>query len=234
MRRKSVLALAALAVIIGLGTASVPAQAMPMATDYRVRELTHINTSDKVFFITVDDGYGHMEDAARYVRQHRLPVTTFLTSAAVGGDWDFFRRMSRYDSVQNHTMTHKALSLSSTDLDYEICYTQRYFRNHIGTRPWLIRPPYGAGWMSPYGRTDEIMKTAGACGITRVVLWNVVVDSNNATSFAGVPYSPGDIVLLHYNTNLKANLRSIIAAYAAHGLKPARLSEYLKAPDTQR
>jgi hypothetical protein len=84
--------------------------------------------------------------------------------------------------------------------------------------------------MSPYGRTTEITAVAGACGITRVVLWNVVVLSDSTVQFASTPYQRGDIVLLHYNANLKHNLRTIVAAYAARGLKPAPLSRYLPAP----
>lgn len=192
--------------------------------------LSSVKTTDPVFFITVDDGGVRDQSALEYVRRHRLPVTTFLTASVVQENWDYFAKMSRYDAVQNHTMTHKALSLSGTNLDYEICVTQRLFRRNLGEKPWLLRPPYGAGWMAPYGRTDEITSVAGRCGITRVVLWNVVVLSDSTVQFASTPYQRGDIVLLHYNANLKDNLRTIVAAYAARGLKPASLSQYLPTP----
>lgn len=229
-------------VVLAVGTAALPAQAertdssrvasvTVQATSARpAKVVSSVATDDPVFFITIDDGGVRDQSALEYVRRHRLPVTTFLTSSVVQGNWDYFAKMSRYDAVQNHTMTHKALSLSSTNLDYEICYTQRYFRRNLGEKPWLLRPPYGAGWMAPYGRTREITSVAGGCGVTRVVLWNVVVESDSSVQFAGTPYQPGDIVLLHYNANLKDNLRTIVAAYAARGLTPARLSEYLRAP----
>jgi len=223
--------LAAPASALGASGNASPEQSVQRSESGKsVRVLSAISTDDPVFFITVDDGGVRDQAALAYVRRQRLPVTTFLTSSVVHGNWDYFAKMSRYDAVQNHTMTHKALSLSGTNLDYEICATQRLFRRNLGQRPWLLRPPYGAGWMAPYGRTAEITSVAGRCGITRVVLWNVVVLSDSTVQFASTPYQPGDIVLLHYNANLKHNLRTVVAAYAARGLTPAPLSEYLTAP----
>ena len=46
-------------------------------------------------------------------------------------------------------------------------------------------------------------------------------------AFAGESYKAGDIVLLHFEGDLKANLQKVIAAYARHGLRPASLSAYL-------
>lgn len=232
-RRRAALVSATLAVsaacALAAGSAPAAFASEPIPAS-EVRVLSSVKTTDRVFFITIDDGNVRDQAAADYVRRGRLPVTTFLTMSAVQGNWQYFAKMSRFDSIQNHTMTHKALSLSSTDLDYEICATQRLFGREFGQRPWLLRPPYGAGWMSPYGRTAEIRSVAGACGIKRVVLWNVVVLSDSTVQFASTPYQPGDIVLLHYNSNLKHNLQTIVAAYKARGLSPAPLSRYLRPP----
>ncbi len=187
-----------------------------------------VTTSKPVFFITIDDGWTKQQAAADYVAARHLPVTVFLTNAAVGGKWAYFKKMAAYDAVQNHTMTHKALSgLSSSGRRYEICRAQSTYATRIGTRPWLLRPPYGAGYMPRRSSTPLIEATAASCGIKHVVLWNVTVSQGGAVAFAGAPFRRGDIVLLHFVGNIKANLQKIVRLYAQHGLKPAPLSQYL-------
>lgn len=186
-----------------------------------------VKTTDKVFFITIDDGWSQQEEAADYVASTKLPVTSFLTDQAVSGNWNFFRRISAFDAVQNHTMTHKALSKDSTDREFEICQAQKVYEGKYGTAPWILRPPYGAGFMPLRSSAPSIEKTAASCGIKHIALWNVTVDKNGKMEFAGTPYQRGDIVLLHFEGDLKANLQMLVKAYAKHGLKPASLSQYL-------
>ena len=186
-----------------------------------------VTTHHPVFFLTIDDGWSHQQAAADYVTGHHIPVTVFLTKAAVGGDWNFFRRMAAFDAVQNHTMTHDALSLPKTNREYQICDAQKIYQQKFGVRPWILRPPFGAGFMPRRSTTPLIETTAASCRITRIVLWNVTVSKQGKIAFAGTPYRAGDIVLLHFEGDLKANLTKVIAAYAHHGLSPASLSAYL-------
>ena len=196
-------------------------------TENGVTVEAHITTKNPVFFLTIDDGWSQQEAAADYVTETKLPVTVFLTNAAVSQNWAFFKKMGAYDAVQNHSMTHKALSAASTDLSFEICATQKRYEDKYGVRPWILRPPYGAGFMPKRDAAALIEKTAASCGIKHVTLWNVTVSEAGVIEFAGTPYRKGDIVLLHFEGDLKANLQKVIKQYAAHGLKPASLSEYL-------
>ena len=186
-----------------------------------------ITTKNPVFFLTIDDGWEQQESAADYVTETKLPVTVFLTNSAVSENWAFFKKMGAYDAVQNHSMTHKALSESGTDREFEICEPQNRYEDRYGVRPWILRPPYGAGFMPKRVTTPLIEKTAASCGIKHVALWNVTVSKAGVIEFAGAPFRKGDIVLLHFEGDLKANLQKVVKQYAAHGLKPASLSEYL-------
>jgi peptidoglycan/xylan/chitin deacetylase (PgdA/CDA1 family) len=102
-------------------------------------------TTDRVAFITIDDGVTKDARGLRYVEATRLPVTAFVSAWTVKDRARYFQRITRWGSVQNHSATHATLARSSTDLDHEICYTQRKLARDFGTRPWMLRPPYGAG-----------------------------------------------------------------------------------------
>ena len=187
-----------------------------------------IKTKNPVFFITIDDGWDQPKDAADYVVKSKLPVTVFLTENAVSGGWDFFKKMATYDRVQNHSMTHVALSKKSANRQYEICSPQTIYSKKYGVKPWILRPPYGAGFMPKRVTTPLIEKAAAGCGITQIALWNVSVSKEGKMSFAGNKFQKGDIVLLHFDgPNLKVHLQMVVREYAKHGLKPASLSAYL-------
>ena len=75
-----------------------------------------------------------------------------------------------------------------------------------------------------------IQRIAATCGIRYIVLWNIVVLKEGRVLFVkDLRFEPGDIVLLHFEGDLKSNIQRIIAMYARHGIKPAPLSKYLPA-----
>ncbi len=192
----------------------------------------NIVTKDRVFFITIDDGWSHQGPALRWVRTSKTPVTSFVTNQAIKDDPGYFRQFSAFDSVQNHSMTHRALtSISDSRRRYEICGPQGRYARDFGTRPWMLRPPYGAGYMPKRSTTPLIESVAASCGITDIVLWNVSMSQGGSISFVSSSrYRPGDVVLLHFNGDLRANLRKLVRLYAERGLKPAPLSQYLPPP----
>jgi len=163
------------------------------------------------------------------VKHAKIPVTSFLTQDAAQGNYEFFQGVSAYDAVQNHSKTHQALSAASTDREAEICDVQDTYETRVGTRPWILRPPFGAGFMPRRSAADAIEKVAASCGIKHIALWNVTVDKNGKMEFAGEKFQRGDIVLLHFEGDLKAHLQMLVKEYGKRGLKPASLSEYLPA-----
>jgi peptidoglycan/xylan/chitin deacetylase (PgdA/CDA1 family) len=157
------------------------------------------------------------------VERYQIPVTAFLTEYAVRDKTDYFEAVTAYGgSVQNHTMVHGALNDPKTDVQWEICETQDRFEKQFGYRPWMLRPPYGAGPNDP-----EVLKYAEECGINRIVLWNVVVTDDNQVEYWEPPIKAGDIVLLHWVDGLDVGLEKILELGRAQGLTPAALEDYI-------
>ena len=189
-----------------------------------------VKTKKPVYFITIDDGVRKQQAAVDYVRSINLPVTTFLYDGVVDGEYDYFKKFSAYDAVQNHTMEHKALSKKSTDVQYQICEAQRIYEKKYGERPWILRPPYGAGMYesNTAAQRNRILDAAASCGIKHIAMWNVVVDADGSVSYAsGDKIRRGDIVLLHFEGDVAANLKKVVRLGEASGLTPASLSAFL-------
>ncbi len=204
----------------GLLTSSVAAQTMrsdQVPVTYRV------NTNDPVVFITIDDGITQSDAVAQVVRRKKLPVTSFLTWNTVRGDNAYFSAVSRFDSVQNHTLSHPVLTGSGVNVRREICAIQRPMRQAFGARPYMFRPPYGVG-----PRDTRIQSATSSCGIRHIVMWDAVVDRGRLQTWNGSRLSKGSIILLHYTPNLGADLKVALAAARAQGLRPAPLRDYLR------
>jgi peptidoglycan/xylan/chitin deacetylase (PgdA/CDA1 family) len=188
-----------------------------------VEILNWVETDDPVFFITIDDGLVDSPEVREVIERYQIPVTAFLTEYAVRDKTDYFEAVTAYGgSVQNHTMVHGALNDPKTDVEWEICETQDRFEKQFGYRPWMMRPPYGAGPDDP-----EVLKYAEQCGINRIVLWNVVVTDDNQVEYWEAPIKAGDIVLLHWVDGLDVGLEKILELGKAQGLTPAPLEDYI-------
>jgi len=188
-----------------------------------VEILNWVETDDSVFFITIDDGLVASPAVREVIERYQIPVTAFLTEYAVRNDTDYYETVTAYGgSVQNHTMVHGALNDPATDVEWEICETQDRFEEQFGYRPWMLRPPYGAGPDDP-----EVLKYAEQCGINRIVLWNVVVTDDNEVEYWDPPIRAGDIVLLHWVDGMEVGLEKILELGRAQGLTPAALEDYI-------
>ena len=216
MKRLAALACMALTLAV-----AVPAQAQALPVTYRV------DTKDPVVFITIDDGIITPAAALAYVEKHRIPITSFLTSSQVtGSKVRYFERISRWGSIQNHTTTHANLATSDSALiKRQVCPVQVDYRRTFGTKPWMLRPPYGSG---PTGSTLHAI--ARRCKITDIVMWDAVVDQGRLTTRYGDGLRPGSVLLLHYTGNLANDLKVAVTAARANGLKPANLDDYLTSP----
>ena len=217
--RHRIAAIASLACALTLVSATqAHAQAMPIT--YRV------DTKDPVVFITIDDGIVTSQAALDYVEKHRIPITSFLTSSQVTeSKVRYFERISRWGSVQNHTTTHASLATSDAALiKSQVCPVQVDFRRTFGTKPWMLRPPYGAG---PDGHT--LHQVVRRCHITDIVMWDTVVEQGRISYRYGDGLRPGSVILLHYSANLAVDLKVAVSAARARGLHPANLADYLTA-----
>ncbi len=182
-----------------------------------------VNTDDPVAFLTIDDGVVKDHKALAYVRAHQVPITAFVSTWTVKDRADYFTQITQWGSIQNHSATHASFARRTTDLDHEICYSQRFLDRTFGVRPWMIRPPYGAG-----AENATVLRTAMKCGVREVVLWDAYVHEGTLSSTR--PLAPGTVVLLHFSKNLVRDLRVAMAALDEAGLSPANLADYLPRP----
>ncbi|MEU9085173.1 polysaccharide deacetylase family protein [Streptomyces sp. NPDC048357] len=183
-----------------------------------------VPTSEKVVFITIDDGWSHDPEAARILLEKRVPVTLFLLPGAASYDTGYFTRLTEEGraSVENHTVSHPDLTtLDAVGKDAEVCGAGERIEAAFGRVPRLLRPPYGAV-------NDEVRLAAKACGVKTLVTW-----THDFTTWGETPPTPrlkaGDIVLLHFTPTLAADLERALGAARAAGLKPAALMPHLKA-----
>jgi peptidoglycan/xylan/chitin deacetylase (PgdA/CDA1 family) len=103
----------------------------------------------------------------------------------------------------------------------EICAGNREIHRVINRRPVFLRPPGGA-------LDDDTIRAAKKCGISRIVLWNVVADYQQIVQARpGPTLKAGDIVLLHYLDSLPRSLDLVMRAAKKAGLRPALLRDYL-------
>ena len=187
----------------------------------------NVETEDPVFFITIDDGFYEEEPAQRaldVIRENQIPITSFLTESVLSPSAnDYFAEATSYGgSIQNHTVKHGSFADSATDVEWEICTAQDSLEERFGTRPWMLRPPYGAAANEP-----NVAAAAEGCGINRIIMWNLYVE-NNEVEYVSAPIAAGDIVLFHWNDPyLAEGLEKILELGREQGLTPAPIEDYI-------
>ncbi|MEU0676268.1 polysaccharide deacetylase family protein [Streptomyces sp. NPDC006172] len=153
---------------------SPPRRALPPVLD-------RVTTTDRVVFLTYDDGAERDPGFVDMVRELRLPVSVFVTDSVAGPAYAHFARLREVGAnLQNHTLDHAALrGLPYAGQRAEICGQQNKLNARFGLRPRLLRPPYGA-----YDTTTR--RASADCGITAITLWRTPTDPHRL--------HPGDIL----------------------------------------
>lgn len=205
--------------IVALIAVAPAAQAGELEPIYRIK------TTDKVAFITIDDGWEKSSAVRDRIEASEIPVTSFVTTQAIGNRAAFFQRVSRWGSIQNHSVSHKRFGAPTTNVRQEICGAQRRIARTFGTQPWMLRPPYGDAAASP-----RVRSIAKSCGITHIVMWDALVWAGKP-SYRSTGLQPGSIILLHFNRYLEKDLAVALRMIKRAGLEPANLDDYLQAPN---
>lgn len=191
--------------------------------------IRQVATTDRVVFLTIDDG---LEKDPRFIEQARdlrLPFTEFLTDQAIEGRYDYFGELHRLgNGVGNHTLTHPSLA----GQDYatqvqEICGQQENLRHRLGVLPRLFRPPYGE-----YDETT--LRAAADCGLGPVVLWRAEMETKGLAYRSGRRLRPGDIVLAHFRgpeqlegQTMTGMITELLREIQAQKFTVARLEDYV-------
>jgi peptidoglycan/xylan/chitin deacetylase (PgdA/CDA1 family) len=202
--------------VISISSHSILATELPQA-----KLLYKVDTTDKVVFLTADDGADKPADAAAELERLQWPITSFILPTKVGTYASWFSDLGSRNDIATHTARHIALKgLSFEKQKKEICEGERRIKEKFGSTTGYFRPPYGS-W------DKRTLQAAAACGISHVVLWTVSLNGRTITTWDGKIH-PGNIVLVHYVRSMAQSIRQLEKRLKRQGLTVARLSDYLK------
>ncbi|WP_306190457.1 polysaccharide deacetylase family protein [Streptomyces sp. MK5] len=191
--------------------------------------LDHVHTSDRVVFLTYDDGAERDPRFVDMVRELRLPVGMFLTDSVVGPGYGHFGRLlSAGADLENHSLDHPSLrGLPYRAQRAEICGQRDKLHGRFGVRARLFRPPYGA-----YDTTT--LRAAAHCGVSAVVLWRASMKETDLHFTHGRhSLRRGDILLVAANDDdldgppLHTRTTRLLRRIQEEGLTVGRLEDYL-------
>ncbi|MEV7564586.1 polysaccharide deacetylase family protein [Streptomyces tanashiensis] len=192
--------------------------------------ISEIPTREKIVFITIDDGAEKDPEFVRMMKDLGIPVTMFLTDAAIRADYPYFAPLvAQGHGLANHTLTHPNLrTLGPEAQRREICGQQTKLKQRYGTTPRLFRPPYG-NW------NEATRAAAGECGVDAIVLWRESMQIKNMQYQRGDrKLHPGDIILAHFRgpSELKGRTMTEMTAtmlrkIQEQGFTVARLEDYV-------
>ena len=157
---------------------------------------SRVPLTDKVVFVTIDDGIEKDPKFIQMVKDFQVPITISLADVLIKDDYAYFEKLyeTGYVSIQNHTVDHPLdmPALSASQQLYEIAAQQEKLRKEYGVTPYIFRPPGGN-----YNETTIV--SASQAGLRGLMLWKEamqITDMQYQTSVHRL--SPGDIILCHF------------------------------------
>ena len=183
---------------------------------------SRIPTTNKVIFLGIDDGIVRDPAVADLLKQANIPFTMFLVQGEADAGVDYFRQLQQYGGVvEAHTINHPDLTkVSAGQLQTEVCGTLDDFQTQFGRRPTLFRPPYGS-------YNANVQAVAASCGFKAVVMWKGSTNDGRFDLQDGTQLTPGDIVLMHFRTDLLVDLQKVFEVCKQQGFAIASLEDYL-------
>jgi peptidoglycan/xylan/chitin deacetylase (PgdA/CDA1 family) len=184
--------------------------------------VSRIATTDKVIFLGIDDGLVRDPAVLDFLAANQIPFTAFLVTGPLQSDPAFWARARTVGgTIEAHTINHPDLTKVSADqARREICGSADAIAAATGVRPALFRPPYGA-------YNDTVRAIVAQCGFRAMVMWKGSTNDGRVDFQEGGP-KPGDILLMHWRTDLLTNLQNVLAVTKAQGFRIARLEDYLE------
>ena len=205
------------------GPAPLPPPPVPLPATGPAVQFNQIPVSDRrVAFVTIDDGWTKDPDIVTIMRAAHIPFTMFLTTNAIRSDPGFFAALEGAGGIiEGHTVSHPQLtSLTYDQQRREICDNRDTLASLYGRAPGIMRAPYGLS-------NANTLAAAGSCGIRANVFWNEYPVTGPVEYQRPGGIHPGDMVLMHFDQYLKANLMSTLQAFQRDGITPALLEDYL-------
>ena len=196
---------------------------------------SEIRTTDKVVFVTIDDGAEKDPRFVEMMTDLKVPVSMFLTRDIVKDDYGYFKPLQALGNrIHNHTVDHPAMSTKPADVQKaEVCNAQSALTQQYGTAPLLFRPPYGDG-----ANTPALNTAVQQCGPRGIVLWRESMQIHDMQyQAADKKLKPGDIILAHFRgpKDLKGETMTrmfgeLLSRIQEQGFAVARLEDYIEAP----
>jgi len=181
-----------------------------------------IPTTQKVAFITIDDGFTKDPKFIDVLRQSHVRVTLFLEINAIKDDPDYFRQLEAAGAViEAHTISHPELIGTSYDFQkHEICGSADQLGTWYGRRPQLFRPPYG-------DKDATTLRVVHDCGMKAAFFWKETINAGIVRYQVGNKVQPGDIMLMHFRPTVVQDFIAGLQAIKDAGLTPALLEDYI-------
>lgn len=190
-----------------------------------VVRVARVETTDRVVFLTIDDGMYRDPRVPEFLAEHSMPASLFLVRGPMNEDPEYFRLfIASGSTINSHTLNHPDLSGMSYDRQRaEICNMVDLIRATYGFSGVLFRPPYGS-W------DGNTRRAAASCGLAAIVTWNSELWEGNVDLARRPTLQPGDVFLTHFRADLYDNLVAFAARVEAEGFTVASLDRYLVAP----
>jgi peptidoglycan/xylan/chitin deacetylase (PgdA/CDA1 family) len=169
---------------------------------------SNVPMTDKVVFITVDDGLVKDPRYIQMVKDFQIPITVDLANLFISDDYSYFAKLyeTGYVSIQNHTV-HHLLDMPALPAEQqldEIAGQQEILRERYGVTPYLFRPPGG-------NYDETTIQMAGEAGLKGVLMWKETMQITNMEyQTAAHRLSPGDIILAHFRGPAQLDGESMI------------------------
>lgn len=190
----------------------------------RAPVISKINTSQKVIFLTIDDGGTKNADMLGLLTSNGIKASLFLDNNFISNNYDFFKAFKAAGMyIENHAVHHiyaKPGAISYENQKQEICGMADIIQNKYGQRPTLYRAP--GGWID-----SNTTAAAAACGMKAVVQWSAKVNGGAVQYQVGSSFRPGDIVLMHFRPEFKSDLEAFIKAKDSAGLTTDYLENWI-------
>ncbi|GLF97624.1 polysaccharide deacetylase family protein [Streptomyces yaizuensis] len=190
---------------------------------------TTVPVTERVVFLTIDDGREKDPDLLRMMTELGIPYSSFLSDYLISDDYAYFGEMrDRGVALHNHTLNHRYMpALDYAEQKREICGQQDRLARRYGTRPPLFRPPYG-------NYNQDTLRAARACGVKAVPLWaaEAFPDRMEWREWDR-DLHPGDIILTHFrgadewDGTMVDMIRQVMRTVTEKGYAVARLEDYV-------
>jgi peptidoglycan/xylan/chitin deacetylase (PgdA/CDA1 family) len=157
---------------------------------------SRVPLTDKVVFVTIDDGIEKDPKFIQMVKDFQVPITVSLADTLIRDDYAYFTKLQEtgYVSIQNHTVSHPLdmPALSASQQLYEISAQQEKLHREYGVTPYIFRPPGG-------NYNETTIAAARQAGLKGLMLWKESMQiSDMEYQTPSHRLNPGDIILCHF------------------------------------